>query len=115
MPYPIVKDNHAKTIPSRYYPTEAIMAQAISLGDMLKAKLAEKQQPIQLRLFDDKYYIEYEVNRVMDLSITELHTLHDVNPDAYYRARVIRDATNKLRYAEKQWAKEISRILELTD
>jgi hypothetical protein len=31
--------------------TEAIMAQAISLGDMLKAKLAEKQQPIQLRLF----------------------------------------------------------------
>jgi hypothetical protein len=95
--------------------TEAIMAQAISLGDMLKAKLAEKQQPIQLRLFDDKYYIEYEVNRAMDLSITELHTLHDVNPDAYYRARVIRDATNKLRYAEKQWAKEIARILELTD
>jgi hypothetical protein len=94
---------------------ETIMAQALSLGAMLKAKLAEKQQPIQLRLFDDKYYIEHEVNHAMNLSITELHTLRDVNPDAYYRARVIRDATNKLRYAEKQWAKEISRILELTD
>jgi hypothetical protein len=29
---------------------EAIMAQALSLGAMLKAKLAEKQQPVQLEL-----------------------------------------------------------------
>jgi hypothetical protein len=63
---------------------EAIMAQAISLGDMLKAKLAEKQQPIQLRLFDDGYYIEHEVEHAMSLSVTELYTLRDTNPDAFY-------------------------------
>ena len=91
------------------------MAQALSLGDMLKAKLAEKQQPIQLRLFDDGYYIEHEVEHAMSLSVTELYTLRDTNPDAFLRIKAIREATGKLKYAEKQWAKEIARILELTD
>jgi hypothetical protein len=91
------------------------MAQAISLGAMLKAKLAEKQQPIQLRLFDDGYYIEHEVEHAMSLSVTELYTLRDTNPDAFLRIKAIREATGKLKYAEKQWAKEIARILELTD
>ena len=91
------------------------MAQALSLGDMLKAKLAEKQQPIQLRLFDDGYYIEHEVEHAMSLSVTKLYTLRDTNPDAFLRIKAIREATGKLKYAEKQWAKEIARILELTD
>jgi hypothetical protein len=33
----------------------------------------------------------------------------------FYRIKAIREATGKLKYAEKQWAKEIARILELTD
>lgn len=91
------------------------MAQAISLGDMLKAKLAEKQQPVQLRLFDDKYYVEYEVEYAMSLSVTELYTLRDTNPEAFLRIKAIREATGKLRYAEKQWAKTIANILGIAE
>ena len=91
------------------------MQQANHLGEMLKARLAEPQQPIQLRLFDDKDYIEYEVNYAMGLSITEVYLMRESNPRAFYRVRAIRDATNRLRSAEKQWAKTISEVLGITD
>lgn len=91
------------------------MQQLNHLGEMLKARLAEPQQPIQLRLFDDKDYIENEVNYAMGLSINEVYVLRESNPRAFYRIRAIRDATSRLRSAERQWAKTINEVLGITD
>ena len=91
------------------------MQQDLSLGEMLKARLAQPQQPIQLRLFDDKDYIEYEVNYAMNLSVSEVYALRDSNPHAFYRIKVIRDATSRLKSAERQWVKTINEVLGITD
>ena len=91
------------------------MQQDLSLGDMLKVKLAEPQQPIQLRLFDDKDYIEYEVNYAMSLSVSEVYALRDSSPQTFYRIKAIRDATSRLKAAERQWAKTINEVLGITD
>lgn len=91
------------------------MQQANHLGEMLKARLAKPQQPIQLRLFDDKDFIEHEVNYAMGLSVSEVYALRESNPWAFYRVKAIRDATNRLKSAEKQWVKTINEVLGITD
>jgi hypothetical protein len=73
------------------------MQQDLHLGDMLKARLAEKQQPIQLNLFDDADYVAYEVGYAMNLSLDAVYKLRDSNPHAFYRIKQIRDATGDLR------------------
>ena len=60
------------------------MAQALSLGAMLKAKLAEKQQPVQLELEIDgssltKHFNDY-VNFATSLSHQEFYAMKDDNP-----------------------------------
>jgi enoyl-[acyl-carrier-protein] reductase (NADH) len=82
--------------------TEAIMAQALSLGDMLKSKARRKATAHSISAYS-MTSITLSMKLIVQWisALLSLHTLHDVNPDAYYRARVIRDATNKLRYAEK--------------
>jgi hypothetical protein len=80
---------------------ETVMRQDLHLGDMLKARLAEKQQPIQLNLFDDADYVAYEVGYAMNLSLDAVYKLRDSNPHAFYRIKQIRDATGRLRAAER--------------
>lgn len=91
------------------------MAQPLSLRELLKAKLDEMQQPVQLRLFDDAFFIAHEVNHAMSLDVRQLYTLRDTDPDAFCRYKAIREATGKLRYAEKQWARSVAGILGLTN
>ena len=81
------------------------------LGEMLKAKLVEKQQPTQLRLFDDVDYIEWEINRAMSFDGVRLNELREKNREVYYYIRAIRDATHKFKAAERQWVKEVALIL----
>jgi hypothetical protein len=91
------------------------MQQDLHLGDMLKARLAEKQQPIQLNLFDDGDYVVHEVKHAMNLSLDAVYKLRDSNPHAFYRIKQIRDATGRLRAAERHWLKTISEILGITN
>jgi hypothetical protein len=53
------------------------MKQDLHLGEMLKARLAEKQQPIQLNLFDDGDYVVHEVKHAMNLSLDAVYKLRD--------------------------------------
>jgi hypothetical protein len=76
------------------------MKQDLHLGEMLKARLAEKQQPIQLNLFDDGDYVVHEVKHAMNLSLDAVYKLRDSNPHAFYRIKQIRDATECLRPAD---------------
>jgi hypothetical protein len=85
------------------------------LGDLLKAKLAEKQQPVQLRLFNDADYIEQEINYAMGFSTIGLYELREQNSHAFYRVKAIRDATGKFRAAERQWIKEVAKALGIID
>jgi hypothetical protein len=63
------------------------MEQDLHLGEMLKARLAEKQQPIQLNLFDDGDYVVHEVKHAMNLSLDAVYKLRDSNPHAFYRIK----------------------------
>jgi hypothetical protein len=85
------------------------------LGDLLKAKLAEKQQPVQLRLFNDADYIEQEINYAMSFSSIGFYELREQNPHVFYRVKAIRDATGKFKAAERQWIKEVSKALGIID
>ena len=91
------------------------MQQTLHLGDMLKAKLAEKQLPVQLSLFDDADYVVHEVEHAMSLSISAFYELREQNPHAFYRIKAIRDAVNRLRAAERHCLKTLYEIVGITN
>ena len=91
------------------------MQQTLHLGEMLKERLAEKQQPVQLSLFDDADYVVHEVEHAMSLNISTLYELREQNPQAFYRIKSIRDAVNKLRAAEKHCLKTLYEIVGITN
>ena len=94
------------------------MAQAISLGDMLKAKLAEKQEPVQLEL--DFSGTQSSLNAYSDFcnyaTGMDLHTLFalkDSDPKSYALISAIRYADRVCKGRQRIAAKQLARDLDI--
>jgi hypothetical protein len=97
---------------------EAIMAQALSLGAMLKAKLAEKQQPVQLELDFNGTQSNLDAysdfcNYATSMDLHTLFKLKDSGPRSYALISEIRYADRVCKGRQRIAAKQLARDLDI--